>query len=563
MVIALAMLPGVTGAKPVRKLQKVSAHTNTLTHAEELATKGKWNQAIAMCDKLTARNSAQTRPALLLKAKCLECADSPEEALACYRRILKEYPRAIDAKEIQLQTIRLSALELLQPQGIAELEVFIQKNPNSPLLRQARWWRAGVAFKQREWALGQSLFTAILKDYPQAPETESARECLRECEAKLAELAALDKRRAAAIAAAKVAAEKAELPRETLRKLREGRAAMEKTRFRDAIAAFEAVRKAGPSPDYEPALLELGQTLAQIGKPDEALAAWEEALKNGTNVLWLDDCLLAKGRLLLEEKGQDKAAEALFRELPAKYPESPLKSEAYVRLGLALLLQERPREAETAIQNAKKARPQGPPNPWDELDRLLKVCEGDTSLWPDRAKLRADAASRRETLRGDLLFANGDYDKARQVYERVAAGSKDLETGGRAWLQAGRCWNCLHRYDKALSCYERFLASPYDKSDFADDALLRAGVIYVGPLGQSRKGKALYERILERYPGGDYAEMAELYLCTLAYWEKDWRAALTLHEAFLRRYPDSPNAWFVRRERLPTIQAALAGKKTG
>ena len=166
-------------------------------------------------------------------------------------------------------------------------------------------------------------------------------------------------------------------------------------------------------------------------------------------------------------------------------------------------------------------------------------------------------------LRGDLLFANGDYDKARQIYERVGTGSKDLETGARAWLQAGRCWNCLHQFDKALSCYERFQASPYDKSEFADDALLRAGVIYVGPLRQSRKGKALYERILDRYPGGDYAEMAELYLCTLAYWEKDWQTALRRHEAFLRRYPNSPNAWFVRRERLPVIRAALTGKKAG
>ena len=326
MVMTLTMLLGVTGAKPVRKLQTVSAHTNTLARAEALAAKGKWNQAIAICDKLTARNSAQTRPALLLKAKCLECADSPEEALACYRQILKEYPRAIDAKEIQLQAIRLSSLELLQPEGIAELESFIQKNPNIPLLRQAHWWRAGVAYKQREWALGQRLFATFLKDYPQAQETGRARECLRECEAKLAELAALDKRRAASIAAAKVAVKKTELLRETLRKLREGRVAMEKRRFRDAIAAFEAVRKAGSSPDYEPALLALGQSLAQIGKPDDALAAWEEALKNGTNALWLDDCLLAKGRLLLEEKGQDKAAEALFRELPAKYPESPTRA---------------------------------------------------------------------------------------------------------------------------------------------------------------------------------------------------------------------------------------------
>ena len=557
MVIALAMLPGVTRAKPVRKLQKVSAHTNTLVHAAALAEKGKWNQAIAICDNLAEANSTQTRPALMLKARCLETADSPEEALACYRRILKEYPRAINAKEIQLQTIRLSALELLQPQGIAELEAFIQKNPNSPLLRQTRWWRVGVAYNQRNWTEAKRLLDDFIGSYPNSPENQSARSIRGECEKKLAKIKEMEKRRAAVIARAAAAPQ----PRETLTDLKAGQMAMVGGNMSAAIKAFSAVRDAGASPEFESALLFLGRVYEQLGKENEALAAWNLALKNGTNALWLDDSLLAKGKLLLDVKAEETAAAKQFRELIENYPESPLVSEAYARLGLSLLFQGLSKEAEAAILKAKETRKTGPPDPWDPLDRLLNVCAGDASLWPRQDTLRMDAKTARWNRLADLLFAARDYEKARRHYEHVAKNATDREAAARALLQAGRCWKQLRRYDKALDCFERFLTSPYDKSEFADDALLRAGVIYVGPLRQSRKGEELYETILEKHPGGDYAELAELYLCTLSYWDRDWKKALTMHEAFIKRYPRSDNSQFVMMERLPEIHKALASKK--
>jgi TolA-binding protein len=291
-----------------------------------------------------------------------------------------------------------------------------------------------------------------------------------------------------------------------------------------------------------------------------ALAVWDEVLKKGTNALWLDDCLLAKGMALIEEKGEDKTAESLFREVIVKYPESPRRAEAYVWLGITLMLQSRQAEAEAAIREARKCRSSSLDDPWDPLNRLLKVCEGDKSLWPDRSRLREDAQARRETALADLLFASCDYRKAQRIYTRVANSSKDMETSARATLQAGRCWNQIRQYAKALACYERFTKSPYDKSAFADAALLRAGVISVGPMNQHRKGKEYYQLILERYPGGEYAEMAELYLCTLSIWEQDWKKALDMHEMFVKRYPKSPNSLFINKERLPSIRKSLMGK---
>jgi TolA-binding protein len=475
--------------------------------------------------------------------------------------LLKEYPRALDAQDVRLQILRLSALELLQPDGIAGLDAFIRENPSSPRLKDACWWRAGIVYKQRDWESAKKQFTAFLAAYPTASERDRAQQYHKECESKVIEEKEQSERRAEAIAAA--AKQKAEPLRPTVVKLREGRAAMDKGQYGEAISSFENVRQTESSPEYEAASYFLGLCHVQRDKPDLALAVWNEALRKGTNALWLDDCLLAKGMALVEEKGEDKTAESLFREVIVKYPESPRRGEAFVWLGITLMLQSRQAEAEAAIREARKCRTSSPDDPWDPLNRLLKVCAGDASLWPDRSRLREDAAARRETALADLLFASCDYRKAQRIYSRVANSSKDTETSARAMLQAGRCWNQIRQYAKALDCYERFMKSPYDKSSFADAALLRAGVICVGHLNQSRKGKEYYQRILERYPGGEYAEMAELYLCTLAFWEKDWKKALDMHEVFVKRHPNSPNTLFVNMQRLPTIRKALTEKGKG
>ena len=87
------------------------------------------------------------------------------------------------------------------------------------------------------------------------------------------------------------------------------------------------------------------------------------------------------------------------------------------------------------------------------------------------------------------------------------------------------------------------------------DALLRAGVLCTGPMGDAKKGEAYFREILAAHPDGDQAETAFLYLATVAWWTGEWVAAERLHRAFLAKYPDSPFKEEFLTLRLPAIAA--------
>ena len=68
--------------------------------------------------------------------------------------------------------------------------------------------------------------------------------------------------------------------------------------------------------------------------------------------------------------------------------------------------------------------------------------------------------------------------KARPLYLKAAPAS---ETAAWANLQRARCLANLDRRDKALDIYDLF-KKDYRKSGWADDALLRAGVLCADPM---------------------------------------------------------------------------------
>ena len=128
-----------------------------------------------------------------------------------------------------------------------------------------------------------------------------------------------------------------------------------------------------------------------------------------------------------------------------------------------------------------------------------------------------------------------------------------------ALFQKGRCWNQARQYRKALRCYDAFLTA-YKGSQYADDALLRAGVIHVGPLHDAARGARLYTTILERYPDSNAAETALYHLATLAFWDRDWERARALYRRVLETWPEGPYARFLMGERLPALERVIRAK---
>jgi TolA-binding protein len=97
----------------------------------------------------------------------------------------------------------------------------------------------------------------------------------------------------------------------------------------------------------------------------------------------------------------------------------------------------------------------------------------------------------------------------------------------------------------------------YRESQYAHEALLRAGVIYVGPLHDMDSGAKMYSTLLERYPHSTTAETAQYHLATLAYWKKDWERALEMYQRVAEAYPNGRYAQLIAMRKVPELMSRL------
>jgi len=152
----------------------------------------------------------------------------------------------------------------------------------------------------------------------------------------------------------------------------------------------------------------------------------------------------------------------------------------------------------------------------------------------------------------DVHFAAERWEKAEGIYLRAARTAPPTETAAWSDMQRARCLAQLGKLSKALDVYSRF-RTEHRRSVWADDALLRAGVLCAGPMGDPPKAARFFREILADYPDGDQAETAFLYLATLAWWGGEWAEAERLNKAFLEKYPGSPFREEILTVRLPAI----------
>lgn len=106
-------------------------------------------------------------------------------------------------------------------------------------------------------------------------------------------------------------------------------------RYEDARAAYARAAD-GSAPEIAAVAREgVALCLEQLGKVDEALAAYEKVAPKGDKAteFYRDRALLAEGRLL-EKKGDKQKAIERYKELIAKYAASTLREDAQNRLAI-------------------------------------------------------------------------------------------------------------------------------------------------------------------------------------------------------------------------------------
>ena len=423
-----------------------------------------------------------------------------------------------------------------------------------------------MVYNSKDYAAAAVLFAEFLDKYPESPSVGQAKSCLDACKKAIKEReeAAIAKK-AAVILAEESPVSEPKKPRSTL-VFDRAETFFNHKLYKEALAAYRQVKNDAYCHERGAACHRMGQCYAELGNTEQAIRHWQEAVKlsrNDTNTTWVTQSLKSLGDAYFEVLADTSSALGAYYKLVESYPESVVISATLKQIGLVYLFEDRPREAKAIFEELVKAKPREEPDqPPSELDRLIAFCDGRKDRNMPVLRTARDNRWVATLRRAEVYFLAKDYERALMAYKAVEMLGRGSEDGAYSMMQAGRCYNQLRRHKEALQCYERFL-DDYKKSQWADDALVRACVVYVGPLNNPAMGAKMCEVVLREHPDGDQADVALLHLATLAYWKKDWKRAQELHEQLLRQYPKSLYSGAVEQVRLPEIrrQMELARQK--
>ena len=564
--------------------RSVIGTNSSLPMAISLMQAGKYSEACMICEQIVQRGgkSAEIQNAIYQQGYCLKALGDYEEAIARWKS-LDKYHGWEESVLLPMGIIYADNMNL------PEKAVVCYKK----LLRNIR--ADNVLCAEIHCRLGMALY--MLGDYRKAQTAIEKSIDLQPSDALLGLAREWLARTTNAIVAVKISHKE-----KSHEKPPEERQVNPQTKMYSAISEAEALQNQGDfagalkgfrriernltrGDGYDRALFRLGQCQAALGYEQAALASWDRVLilvRMNQPCDYADDSLLAQADTWLNAMGKpDKAircCEALLKE----YPHTELMSQAEYIMGLAYFYQgdleralklfERElarqhaglvrRPAESAIMESSRdhvAEIETPGQPVTGLERLVAACRDKNLAACLGMELQAAARTGPLIKLGDMQFAAKEYAKALRSYLKAANEKSGGETAAYAMLQMGRCYNQLRQYRLALKCYKQFQGK-YQASQYADDALLRAGVIYVGPLHDMQSGAEMYKIILDRYPDSNEAESAMYHLATLAYWQNDLHQALDLYRQTAESWPNGKYYAFLTTQRLPELGAALRGK---
>ncbi|MCL2105373.1 MAG: hypothetical protein FWH21_10100, partial [Kiritimatiellaeota bacterium] len=414
--------------------------------------------------------------------------------------------------------------------------------PNSKLRERASAQYASALWSANRFADAVREGEAFLAAYPKGPFRKPVQETLDRARADLKS----QQDRARQVAERK---KDTDPLRQTLER---AEASLGKKRYTDALNGFLQFQNRQTHPLWGRAWHGYGQTAMALGDTGKALNAWEEVIRRAAsfpNTLCATECRHARAGYFFEELAEPAKALPDYLALrdrvpPKKRPDRALEQ----RIGLVLLALGRGGEAKPVFEALKKAEAADPVRAL-HWDRLIASCDS-----PPPVFVAADTSRRAFAVRvaADALFAAEQWKLAEKTYRKAL--DADIKGNDAAWceMQRARCLANAGDHRGALTVYDGFKGK-YRKSAWASDALLRAGVLCAGPMGNSKKAARYFRDILELCPDGRRAESALLHLATLTWWDREWQEADRLHREFLRKYPETPLKEEFEMFRLPLI----------
>jgi len=283
--------------------------------------------------------------------------------------------------------------------------------------------------------------------------------------------------------------------------------------------------------------------LIDEGKPQEALALFDEAMQAAPDERLTADILLQKAEALLKT-GQFDSAENAFQAYLNVTTDPELEARALFGKGWSLWEQARYEEAATAFENtaAKCTDPDRCATAW------LKA--GDARLAAEQAGMAAE--NYRQLLEkhpghplsahavyqyGISLLRAGETEQARLAFAKAEADFPTSAFAPRAALQLAEGFKREKNWDLALQEYRR-VAKQYTNATTQATALHQEGLVLFG-FDRFEAALENFQTVSETYPDSPEAPQATYMRGECHYRQGNTATALELFRLFIETYPTS------------------------
>lgn len=288
--------------------------------------------------------------------------------------------------------------------------------------------------------------------------------------------------------------------------------------------------------------------------------------------------MIGLGDVALEHRFDLRSALELYGQLEETLaggaPDATWKDaepDMHIRLGICAYVRNALDEAAKRFATAERLRPD---TRWGEgiaggIGQFAEACKERKRLVPSELTQGGDDRTRLVLLLGSVYTESWQDERGERLFARVAAGEFPATREQRAWarMKQGDClrlmeWHDIDRKEEALACWRDFeRGGPYANTSWADDALIRIGVLYCGKSATRARGLEYFKTVVTRYPNSDQASRAQLYIGMHLLWAKQYPQAIAEFKKLIAVYPQSIWAEQAQRELIPRALREMRGEE--
>ncbi len=319
--------------------------------------------------------------------------------------------------------------------------------------------------------------------------------------------------------------------------------------YKDAIAYLSDINSRDPNFERDKVNFYLAESNYSLGNYSDALKGYNSVDPSNTEVGMM--ALYGKAYAYLNLKDYSSSA-SLFSEFIKKYPDSPQKLDAQLRLADSYYGNKNFAAASKVykdIFNFDKSTMDDPYTYYQYAQALFKAGNSSEAITQFRnlqSKFpNTEYADRSLYVVGWINFKESNFEAAVSNYRNVLKTYPNSSLGPTVYYSIGDAYFNMAKYDSAITSYQNVLTK-YPNSSYVFDAINGIQYSYVAK-NQPEKAIELIDNFVNKNPGISFADQIYYKKGDIYYSEKKYDKAETSYKEFIAEFPKSkliPEAYY-------------------